>query len=288
MRSQPCNTPDNLQTTYSIQNRILPLYHCPCSRFFITKTGKGSVRLTLGLRNSTPNNISLAEAQLPPLITRAEYQRSTHPIRIIANPNHFLNRYTEAYFNSVNALKPWIRHPSCLLTKIIKQTWLLKPLLADNIEYWFGTYQRSFLTSDTLDTTIGHVLEQSTNINDKFQEVLSHKYASHIPIFTDSKTQGGISTGAAWIRLELGIAESISIRPQTSVFTAECLAISRALDIIRDHLSISFIICIDSLTCLSALQNPNRKHSHKYIEDITQKITRLCRLVSIQYKPKIM
>ncbi|CAK9828052.1 hypothetical protein ANTRET_LOCUS5642 [Anthophora retusa] len=58
------------------------------------------------------------------------------------------------------------------------------------------------------------------------------------------------------------MAESISISPQALVFTAECLAISRALDIIRDHPNTNFIICTDSLTCLSTLQNPNRKHIH--------------------------
>ncbi|CAK9813884.1 hypothetical protein ANTPLA_LOCUS8023 [Anthophora plagiata] len=161
--------------------------------------------------------------------------------------------------------------------------------MADNTEYWLGTYQRPFLKSDMLDTTTGHILEQSANINDKFQEVLSQKYASHIPIFTDgSRTQNGISTGAAWFCPELGMAESISISPQASVFTAECPAISRALDITRDHPSTSFLICTDSRACLSALQNPNRKHIHKYVEDITHKITRLCKSDSIPHKPKIM
>ncbi|CAK9804097.1 Probable RNA-directed DNA polymerase from transposon BS [Anthophora plagiata] len=248
-----------------------------------------AARLALGLRNSTPNNVTLAEAKLPPILARAEYLGQMHITKILANSNHFLNAYLEDYLNNPCSPKPGTRQPSCLLTAIIKQAWAHKPALADYAKCWLKSFLKPQLQPDTIDTTTGQILDKATCINSSFENSLSSKYKGSIPIFTDgSKMENGISTGAAWICPVLGIAESISINAQASVFTAECLAVSRALDVVREHPNLSFIICTDSLACIKALQNPVRKHPHEYLEDILDKVKRCNEASHLPHNPKFM
>ncbi|CAK9833782.1 hypothetical protein ANTRET_LOCUS10414 [Anthophora retusa] len=190
---------------------------------------------------------------------------------------------------AILSLKPWIRQPRCLLTTVIRQIWALKLALANNTKCWLKSYHRPQLQSETFDTTTGQTLNKATCINSSFENFLFNKYKGNISIFTDgSKVENGISTGAAWFCPELGKAESLSINVQASVFTAECLAVSRALDMVREHPNLSFIICTDFLTCIKTLQNSVKKHPHKYLEDILEKIRIYNEASHLPHKPKFM
>ncbi|XP_076547925.1 ribonuclease H1-like [Osmia lignaria lignaria] len=79
----------------------------------------------------------------------------------------------------------------------------------------------------------------------------------------------------------------MSIHYHASVFTAECLAISRALDLARNHPDMAFTIFTDSLSCILAIQNPVNCQTHSYAREISNKINSFGG-VSLPHKPRLV
>lgn len=71
-------------------------------------------------------------------------------------------------------------------------------------------------------------------------------------------------------------------------FTAKYIAISRALNIIKEYPSRSFITCIDLLCYVKSLQHTNPKFIHKYISEIQGKIKKIHSTCSSNQQIKII
>ncbi|CAK9799177.1 hypothetical protein ANTPLA_LOCUS1919 [Anthophora plagiata] len=114
------------------------------------------------------------------------------------------------------------------------------------------------------------------------------KFDHHVNEVYGSKLEDGVSTGMAWFCPELERTESISVNVQASIFTAECLVVNRTLDLVKEYPNRSFSICTDSLACINTLQNPVRKLSNKYMEEILEKVKIYNEANHLPHKPKFM
>lgn len=86
-----------------------------------------------------------------------------------------------------------------------------------------------------------------------------------------SKTTEGDSVGAACFSPDLNTSMSFSVNPQTSVFTAECLAILEATNLAMRNPNRDYRIITDSLSAIASLSRPTDSiKDNKYILDIKQ------------------
>ncbi|KAK2574818.1 hypothetical protein KPH14_012920, partial [Odynerus spinipes] len=127
------------------------------------------------------------------------------------------------------------------------------------METWSNLPCNSYLyeiafTKCVLDVYSGKDIQQSLNPNMELQRVLQERYPGYIPIYTDgSKIDGEKATGVACICPALNITETLSLPMEVSIFTAECHAISCAMDLISSHKDLSFVVCTDSLSTVQAI-----------------------------------
>ena len=93
-------------------------------------------------------------------------------------------------------------------------------------------------------------------------------------IFTDgSKSVNSVSVGCASVSLNPRNVTSNSIKNIASIFTAECITLIDALDIVLNYTEQNIIILSDSLSVLSCLKNnSNDTKTNLYIYILKQKI----------------
>ena len=99
---------------------------------------------------------------------------------------------------------------------------------------------------------------------------LEEKYQHHLKIFTDGSVMADGAAGAAFVIPEFNnLTHSYSL-PPVSVFTAELLAISRALQ----HISaiqvtpITIVICSDSKAALPAIKSDSQNAREDLVREI--------------------
>ncbi|XP_076660794.1 uncharacterized protein LOC143364220 [Halictus rubicundus] len=244
----------------------------PSQQSLITKLESIQVRalkLALGLRTSAPTNVVLAEAGLPYFENRASFLGKTHLIKITSNVNHISNRYIKE-FDQITSSNPGslLHKASNVLMHCISNIQKISHTCHkdDNFPCIAASYNAmNFQISCDLKT--GLQLQGSPFPNTEFIDHIKTHYPNHLCIFTDgSKVQGGLSTGAGIVCLEGKFSLPIHINPTASVYTAECAAISIALDLFNNS-DKPLLICSDSLSALTSLNNasPNTRTNYHII-----------------------
>ncbi|XP_058805549.1 uncharacterized protein LOC131672376 [Phymastichus coffea] len=105
---------------------------------------------------------------------------------------------------------------------------------------------------------LGYTLRNSNNPNDAFNKEFSN--VQSIKIYTDgSKNSASKSVGSACVCPELNVIKTKSIINKASIFTAECIALSDALDIALEYSDRNVDIFTDSLSLVLALNSPKNK-----------------------------
>ena len=89
-----------------------------------------AARLALGLRNSAPNNVTLAEAKLPTLEHRAAYLGMKYATRIATQPTHFINDFLPSLSSIHHRLAHKLHTSPRLLTRVANEVVKFPPLLA--------------------------------------------------------------------------------------------------------------------------------------------------------------
>ena len=97
-----------------------------------------------------------------------------------------------------------------------------------------------------------------------------------LKLFTDgSKSDAGLSVGSACVCSELNAMHTRSIIFKASVYTAECMAISDALDIALNNNDRNINIFTDSLSVVQTLSCPkNKVDCNRYVLEIRNKYCR--------------
>ena len=249
--------------------------YLPLSKFHMQKLESIQIvaaRLALGHRKTTPINVTLAEAKLPPLNLRAKYLASKHLIEASSAANHFLPSIIQNYQKTIATTpKRLLRSRSTLLEDIAIQSANHLSVIAPS------TAGSPFLASSAvLDTYMGQILKTSSNINRDFNSLISSEFPNQVMIFTDgSKIPHKPSVGASWLCPAHNLAETVSLNNLISNYSAEAIAIDKALESLITLPDKSFIICSDALSVLKAVTDPYHKTNNHYIYSIKKKINLL-------------
>ena len=133
---------------------------------------------------------------------------------------------------------------------------------------------RDIISPVECDINIGAIL-QNVQIPDRdFSKLVNNNYHNFIRIYTDgSKIEGVLSTGATIVCQEMNHRSSISMSANASVFTAECVVISEAMNLILLNYNKFYLICLDSsaIMCLNSLNI--KVKTNKYVTEIKQKLS---------------
>lgn len=231
-----------------------------------------AIRMALGLRISTPTNILLAESRLISLQNRA---------KILCN-NFLLKLFTKTStitYETLNKHIPMVildpsKKKNLLRECIKKVVGLRHELHTDSLPGPYNYSYDSLTASLTVDIETGQLLKKSDYPNLLFQSIFAEQEA--IRIFTDgSKSENGLSVGTSCISMDLEIIKTNSINPKASIFTAECLAISDAMDIALQHRQCVINVFSDSLSALIALGTPSNNDSlNCHLLEIREKYTK--------------
>ncbi|XP_054014741.1 uncharacterized protein LOC128895828 [Hylaeus anthracinus] len=118
------------------------------------------------------------------------------------------------------------------------------------------------LAKANINTSIGRSLQESPIANNELNLIMEAQFPNHIQIFTDgSKMEDSFTTGAACVCPQLNRTITLSLNINTSVFTAECAAISTAIELANENREKSYAICSDSISALQAIDKRMFDHN---------------------------
>lgn len=225
-----------------------------------------AIRFSLGYRRTTPTNILLAESKLPLISERAIFLCKNYLMKILSHNNlQISSTILEKYLNSSPS-----DTKKRLLRQCIQQITEYTPYLYKNDT--FNIFNTNFETAICkLPTPEKTQKSDSTTSNNAD----SHdNYCSQtVRVYTDgSKKTEGQSVGAAYYCPQLDFKKKISISPTASVYTAECLAINEAMNIVITYPDYSYQIINDSLSAIECISRPSTAiKTSEYIIDIKTK-----------------
>ena len=232
----------------------------------IEKIQRVAIRTALGYRQTTPNNLILAESKLLLLQHRAKYLCNCFLTKSLSIKDS----------NTALAIKTFYhinKKSTVISNRIIKQSILEvieKSKIIDthnNLNIYSHDY-KTVTTSIPINIDLGKMLKKSksTDINALFNEYFQN--TDDISIYTDgSKIKESNSVGAACVCPDLNINIKKSIISEASIYTAECIALSQAFDLAQEIQKKNVNIFSDSLSVLKTLSAPsfnvkNNAHIH--------------------------
>ncbi|XP_026479588.1 uncharacterized protein LOC113385987 [Ctenocephalides felis] len=239
-----------------------------------------ALRICLGALKSTPTNSLLAEAAEAPLEIRRQVITNRFLIKKFNYDHAWIHNCLEplAVLHFENRF--WYKKP---IPPLIAGFHTLKPLeeemmVNNRLTYftmsWKGTLPKKYIhLSDDFDNE--KKIDKKL-INLKLNNLMHSRWKNFIQIYTDgSKTDNGVGC-AVWIPSQNKQLQ-IKMPDWATIFTAEVMAINRALDLIRKHKLEKVIILSDSKSALHALNipkyfgNPLIFDSIRKIEDLIKK-----------------
>ena len=239
-----------------------------------------ALRITMGAFKSTPIEALLAASGETPLSLRRSLLAQKFIVKnIFINNQLLLNKIkniavanlTLLYWTNKNSppLTDAFTEVSCHSDSIVK---------LNNLPIFNDDFENLLLNIDILFPDYTEIQSYNNNI----VKNIIYEQPNVCPIFTDgSKSQEGV--GFAFYNLKTKQNGSFKCNDNCSIFTAECMAIVKALDyIIQEKRHHTYIIFTDSFSALQALKN---KFKHLYrnpiILDITKKVyeLKLCNII---------
>lgn len=198
------------------------------------------LRIAMGYRNSTPTNVMLAESRILRMEERAGYLARNYWTRVIANED----KEMEGKMNRLEIIDCRYRHVRPAGTiNIFIESWRDSRSYKKQIEkcgmidIYGGNYWA--MTNVTMvDLEIGEVRKnkkmKDEELMDKYREKYKLEDTNQI-IFTDgSRQEGKKNTGIGIVLNDTEEAYKISLNKECSIFTAEAIAIEKALGIVQD------------------------------------------------------
>lgn len=222
-----------------------------------------SLRLILGAMRSSPINALQVEAAEAPLHFRRQFMADKFLFKCFRLSNHPLMNKITALSAQVRSLPYWRNKSIPLLVKSLHTYSAYKPLLnpAEKLPLYsnsFCIHLRKPNILFSLDVLGNHQAPS------KLIHILNSRYSGWKAIYTDgSKSPLSNHVGAAFHCPSNQVNKKIKLPKETSIFTAECIAIFESLKYIDDNHNGNFLILSDSL---SALQKLNSSPFH-YPED---------------------
>ncbi|XP_058800080.1 uncharacterized protein LOC131669309 [Phymastichus coffea] len=237
----------------------------------IEKVQFSSIRLALGYRMSTPNNILLSVSKLPFVEERVYFLCKNYINKVMCNTSLIAHKNILRIFKKVQHNQCKLKKSRRLLIKCIKNSDFTNSTIYTNSHYNIYLYNYDIpFNNIIIDTEFGPQISKLTDLNAQINNRLADGNA--YAIFTDgSKTPDGISVGAATVCDRLNVSIMTKLDNRESVFTAECIAINEAVKIALNHTNQNVIIFTDSLSALLSLKTLNlivNIQTNAYIFDI--------------------
>lgn len=228
-----------------------------------------AIRMIFGFRMSTPTNILMAESKLTTIEHRSETLCCNFLLKTLSIKRSISYITIKKYIPSIIKDR---RKKISILKKCIKKVTAMEYLIhSDNYPNIYN-YDYCILKSIiNVNYEIGRKLQKSANPSEQFELIFKNDNA--IKIFTDGSKGGeSKSVGSACVCMDLDIINHISSDSNASIYTAECLALSSALDVALQHPHLNFNIFTDSLSIVQSLKTPpNSIYSNYNILEIRQK-----------------
>lgn len=220
----------------------------------LEKIQYSAIRFALGYRNTTPTNILLSESKLTFIKDRALFLCENFFFKTMSNSNLLSYNVIENYHRQ-NKHRTRRKNERILEKCILDNFNQTKKLsITSNFQIYNYDYYTT-ITSIPINTEVGERMKK-TGETDPLK-IINLKDASQVSIYTDgSKIPDNVSVGSACFSPNLDIKISKSIDHISSVYTAECLALSEAMGIASSQVDTNILIFSDSLSALMSLQNP--------------------------------
>ena len=221
----------------------------------LDKIQNKNLRLITGAFKSTPINVMQVECKLPPLSIRFSYLKERFLLKLyskknnylFANLSHFPSILTR---NTLYILQGFSEFVNFLETLQIQRSILLP--------CYQGDFHSKF---PAINIIIDNKLSSKEDVSSKFSEYSGCRF-----LYTDgSKTDCAVSF--AFFDSLLNLGTGYKINANTSIFTAEALAILAALKHIKhkNHGCCEWVIVSDSMSVLENLKNNRYNANTNYL-----------------------
>lgn len=189
-----------------------------------------ALRLSMGLRLSSPTNFILGEAKDPPIYLRTEYLCRSFLSRVFTQINHPLlkilevsNEVADVQQSALGTLCP-LKDPILLRTfRSISEK--MKFLEKDCIPLCYKTEFASTVFIPEVDLTTGLNFDKDSNCESLFFDIFEYEIRNSVCLYTDgSRVPGSEFSGYAVVTLDESVS-SCTKAPGFFIFTLETLAI---------------------------------------------------------------
>lgn len=270
----------------------------PCSKNNFSKLEKiqnNAIRLCMGYRKSTPVNVMLAESKEISLEFRFEFLAYKYLLKCLSiNNNKTINILENTKELLDNPLIINNRNKSTLLN-CYENIWFFRDtIITSDICYRFSMEYNNSLTKPNIDLINGLSIAASISPTIEFNNCFSRDEDADktLYLYTDgSKLQenGRDHVGFAVYSTDVSLNCKYKINDNASIFTAECLALKKALILISTHHHNKFNIFSDSKSALEALNhlgcNKNESPLITYIRELSAHVKNLNKQVTFTWIP---
>lgn len=219
----------------------------------IEKIQLTAVRIALGYRRTTPTNIILEESKLPSIENRARFLGQLYVLKSLSNTNIISNRSIHQFYKKSKKQK---RKRKRLLQRVIEEVVELtaNKLLTEQQFHLYMYQYGNIISNIPVNIDLGNTVKRAQNPNNEFLKLINSQNA--IKIYTDgSKSKYANSVGCSCVCDELNVTVNRSFPRETSIFTAECIALNEAVDIAINNSNNNFMIITDSLSALNSINS---------------------------------
>lgn len=215
-----------------------------------------SLRIITGAMKSSPINALQVECCEPPLKLRRQYLSDRFLFKTFQFSNHSLHSKLQALEESIQTSRYW-QHKSipCLIQSYRKFLYIQTRIHRTPSLSLFEPNYESLVIRPEIRYDLG-INKQDVNANIHFlSSVESESWHDCYHIFTDaSKTSTAEAVGVGIFLAQFRLIEKVKLPPESSVFTGECFALLKALDLIYIMNLNKTIIFSDSKSALQTLE----------------------------------
>ncbi|XP_071579351.1 uncharacterized protein [Temnothorax nylanderi] len=246
------------------------------------------IRTALGYRNSTPNNVIIAEAKVTLLRDRAELLARNFLSKIsIYGDEEMCKRIEELTHNEDFARYKQPIHQRSIIGEAWRRIKWCRRKMGPRRK--FEIFDMDYSTNTDyieVDLDTGYYRKKKGTTDRQLMEKVKEKYnleERYTVIYTDgSKKKNGKSLGASVVIEEQELAYNISIPKNCSTFTAEAIAIKATMEIMENEAENrpkDIVILTDAKAVLQALKNNHLNvYKNKYINEIRERHFRLIKV----------
>lgn len=213
-----------------------------------------ALRIITGAMKSSPINALQVECADPPLKLRRQFLADRFFYRIFQFSKHPLVIKTHQLSDCINSSPYWTHKPlPHLVISFRTHTIITTPTLHSSIFPIFESDFKALIISPEIHLNSG-IIKGDPNSNFSFKAVVDELWPDWHHVYSDaSKHTGYQNVGVGIFHSQYKIVQKIKLPPETSVFTAECFGIFKALEYVLLMKLPKTVIFVDSMSALKAL-----------------------------------